>query len=195
MTSTVAKEAPVAEVLARFDDPMTVDGVTYRVQACGAPMSDNLWEGWLEFIPVDGRTPIRSPRETTQPNRQDAEYWATGLTAVYFEGSLRRALSPIVRKPQPPPAAPAFERPARGIVVERADVAPPEAVLDPFSVYQKGESLLRKELSALSAWHLVNIIRAYRLTDDGDTTLNHLPTPALIDRIISAVRAQSPASR
>jgi hypothetical protein len=32
----------VAEVLAHFDETLTKDGVTYRVQACGAPLSDNL---------------------------------------------------------------------------------------------------------------------------------------------------------
>ena len=108
----------MAEVLARFDDPIVYGNVRYRVQACGAPASNNLWEGWLEFIPLDGGTPIRSARETTQPNRKDAEYWASGLTPVYLEGSLDRALNPIIRKPIEPPS-PVFDQPADRVITDR----------------------------------------------------------------------------
>ena len=43
---------------------------------------------------MDGAA-VRSGRETTQPNRQDTAYWATGLTPVYLEGALGRALNPL----------------------------------------------------------------------------------------------------
>ena len=65
-----------------------------------------------------------------------------------------------------------------------------QAVLDPFSVYDKSETLLLQELGALSAWHLVNIIRAYRLSAKPDTTLNRLPASALIEMIVLSVREQ-----
>ena len=70
------------------------DGTAFHARACGEEMSDGLWQGWLEFEPLEGSSgqPLRSPRETTQPNRTDAVYWATGLTAVYLEGALERAL-------------------------------------------------------------------------------------------------------
>jgi hypothetical protein len=64
----------------------------YEARAYGAAIDDVLWEGWVEFVPIDGGPPVRSPRETTQPNRVDTEYWASGLTAVYLEGALIRAL-------------------------------------------------------------------------------------------------------
>src|SRR5918993_4582932 len=84
----------MAEVLTQFADPVAgPDGHAYRAQACGGPMPDGVWEGWIEFAPVGGGTPLRSPRETTQPNRKDAVYWATGLTAIYLEGALDRALN------------------------------------------------------------------------------------------------------
>ena len=101
----------MADVLVRFDQRLVSGGVTYRVQACGAPMPDGLWEGWLEFIPLEGGTPLRSPRETTQPNRADAEYWATGLTPVYVEGAFERASNPPARQIAMT-AAPAFIEPA-----------------------------------------------------------------------------------
>ena len=60
--------------------------------------------------------------------------------------------------------------------------------MNPFSVYRKGEALLRRQLSALSAWHLVNIIRDYKLSDVPVDELNARPAADLAELIISAVR-------
>ncbi len=80
-------------LLLDFDRSVTDDeGHWYRARALGAQAEDGLWEGWLEFIPDDGSEPIATPRETVQPNLQDAEYWATGLEPIYLEGALERAL-------------------------------------------------------------------------------------------------------
>jgi hypothetical protein len=177
----------VAELLTRFSDPIrSAEGRRYAAQACGAPNSDGLWEGWIEFIPVDGGPAVRSPRETTQPNRTDAEYWATGLTVVYLEGALTRALSPPPREVVPLPNRTIFDRPARSGSPRRATGR--EAILDPFSVYEKGELLLRQELGALSSWHLVNIVAAYDLSDTPSAVLNTMPGGALIDLIVAKVR-------
>jgi hypothetical protein len=150
-------------------------------------MPDGLWEGWIEFIPTDGGAPLRSRRETTQPNRDDAVYWATGLTPVYLEGALERALRPTVRHIAPNIPPPIFDGPAESIA------APPlsESVLNPFSVYRKGETLLRRQLGALSAWHLVNIIRDHELSDVDTATLERLDEEALIDTIVAAVRRRT----
>jgi hypothetical protein len=179
----------MAQVFAQFNDPVvSADGTPYRARACGAPMSDGLWEGWIEFVPIDGGAPIRSPRETTQPNRNDTVYWAGGLTPIYLEGALDRALKPLIRKVAVP-AYPAFDAPADGAITA-VEVRPVghEAALDPFSAYEKGEALLRKELGALSAWHLVNIIMTHRLSDEPVTVLNGLPALMLIDLIVMGVR-------
>lgn len=178
----------MAEVLAQFADPVADDtGRKYLAQACGAPRPDGLWEGWIEFAPLDGGEPARSPRETTQPNGKDAAYWASGLTAIYLEGALRRALDPPVRR-VPAPAEPLFDRPASNIMISTPRPVGTDAVLDPFSVIQKGEVLLRQELGALSPWHLVNIIRAYHLSDEPIDVLNRLPGVALADIIVEGVR-------
>ena len=66
-----------------------------------------------------------------------------------------------------------------------------EGVLDPFSVYGKGEVLLRKQLAALSSWHLVNIVHAYRLASEDGSTLNRMAHPALVELIVGAVRKQA----
>jgi hypothetical protein len=163
------------------------DGTEYEARACGSAMSDGLWQGWLEFIPVRGGTPVRSPRETTQPNRSDTEYWATGLTTVYLEGALQRALAEPTRVVTMKREPSVFQGPAPQEVGA-------ESVLDPFSVYEKGEALLRRQLGALSAWHLVNIITAYRLSDEPMERLNHLPAAQLIDVIVAGVRTQKSQS-
>ena len=47
---------------------------------------------WLEFEPADSSKPtLLTDQETSQPNRVDVEYWATGLEPVYFEGAFERA--------------------------------------------------------------------------------------------------------
>ena len=83
----------MSETLFLFDTPLSVtDGPSYVPRACGREMEDGLWEGWVEFLPDDGSPMLRSPRETVQPNRGAAVYWATGLTPVYLEGALARTL-------------------------------------------------------------------------------------------------------
>src|SRR4029453_16684031 len=153
----------MAEILVEYSDPVTSkEGRTFIARACGAELDDSRWQGWIEFVPVDGGPPVRSGRETTQPNRTDTVYWATGLTPVYLEGSLDRALNPLPRPTPSAPPPPSFDGPARASG-DRTPVR--ESVLNPFSVYRKGESLLRNQLSALSGWHLVNIIEAYGLSE------------------------------
>ena len=105
----------MAEVLVEFERPVLApDGAAYRAQACGAEATDGTshWEGWIEFLPMDGGRPLRSRRETTQPNRTDTHYWATGLSPVYLEGSLKRTLDPAKPPPAREPRAPEFETPA-----------------------------------------------------------------------------------
>jgi hypothetical protein len=62
--------------------------------------------------------------------------------------------------------------------------------MDPFSVYEKGEALLRKQLGALSSWHLVNIALDYVLTDLGEEALNRLAAGDLVELIVAAVRGE-----
>ena len=59
-----------------------------------------MWEGWLEFIPESGSGAAISAVESRQPERAHLAYWATGLSAVYAEGALERALNPITVRTQ-----------------------------------------------------------------------------------------------
>jgi|SoimicMinimDraft_17_1059745.scaffolds.fasta_scaffold22449_1 hypothetical protein len=186
----------MAQVLAQFTDVLTDDDrVSYRAHAVGAEMPDGKWQGWLEFLPLNGAAPIRSARETTQPNRTDVVYWATGLTTVYLQGALQRALHPLVRSTVEP-QVPAFSEPAPALAQSSATRGgKQDAVLNPFLVYERGEGPLRRQLGALSAWHLVNIIGAYDLSDTPTAVLNHLPAAQLIDIVVAAVANEHDAAR
>lgn len=182
----------VAEVLVEFIEAVTSeDGKNYTARACGSEMADGKWQGWLEFVPLGDGEPVRSSRETTQPNRTDTEYWATGLTYVYLEGALRRALNRPTRPVAKPVDPPHFDRPADSFAIKETT----ESVLDPFSVYRKGEALLRRQLSALAGWHLVNIIQAYDLSDEDPAILSATEPAQLVEMIIEAVRTPRGVSR
>jgi hypothetical protein len=184
-TPAVLEGTIVAEVLLQFSDPVVLDGETYLARVCGAEADGGLWEGWVEFTSATDGHVIRSARETTQPNRTDAVYWATGLTPVFLEGSLRRALKPRTRRKVATVPRPAFDRPAPDAI---EPPRPGESILDPFSVYRKGEALLRRQLAALSEWHLVNIIQAYRLSDRPASELQALSGAELVAVIVEGVR-------
>jgi len=177
----------VAEVFVEFAEPIaSTDGEEYIARACGGEDERGHWQGWLEFTPTSGGATVRSGRETTQPNRTDTQYWATGLSRVYLEGAIKRALNPVTRPPRPV-RAPAFDAPAPAI-----SSAPANSVLNPFSVYRKGEGLLRSQLHALSERHLVSIVSDYELSDESVAALAATPASVLIDLIVSAVRARTP---
>ena len=75
---------------------------------------------------------------------------------------------------------------------EENDLPPAaESVLNPFSVFRKGEVLLRRQLAALSGWHLVNIIVAHRLSGQDAAALSATPDDVLVELIVSEVRARS----
>ena len=181
----------MAEVLFEYQPLFTdPDGRVCRARACGGEMNGGLWEGWIEFVPVDGSKALRSRRETTQPNRTDTLYWATGLSGVYLEGAFNRALNPLVVALPPAPESPAYEEPARPYEIQIPLRIKREAILDPFSVFDKGEDLLRHELGALSPWHLVNIVEAYGLSGEDRAALGRLARQTLVELIVSAVRRQ-----
>jgi len=148
-----------------------------------------LWQGWIEFLPVDDSgLPLRSPRETTQPNRTDTHYWATGLTPIYLEGALKRALAAQRSIPAPPRSVPIFDDPAPASVT----ATEPERVsaVDPFSLYEKGEMLLRQELGALATWRLLNMVEVYGLSERPVGELSRLPREALFNLIVAGVKRE-----
>jgi hypothetical protein len=170
----------MGHVLLAYQLPLrtTQDQRVYTAQVCGRERDDGTWEGWLEFVPDDGSAVVPTQRETTQPNLVDLEYWATGLTPVYLEGALARALVPPPAVATPPVDTPASKTPVT------------DSVLNPFSVFAKGEGLLRRQLGALSPRHLRAIVRAYELTGASDLDLEAVTAPELVALIVLAVRSR-----
>ena len=191
-------------VLVQFESPLTgEDGRAYIARVCGRQAADNMWEGWIEFDPGSGAPVVRTPRETTQPNKPDLEYWATGLTEAYLEGALERAMQPEVpdMRPRTVDTRPTYDGPAHaepaatptatGEATGTAAAKPAHAILNPFEVYAQGEDLLREELGALDEGHLRNIMRAHDLISDEEMDLLVLRRPALVDMIVAAVRRRA----
>lgn len=179
----------MAEVLVEFDAVFRgPDGARYAPRACARVAEDGRWEGWLEFSDLDTGAVVRSGRETTQPSRDDTMYWATGLTRVYIEGALARALAPTRRiVPLRVDVEPAFDGPAP-LAPAVEGVAAPRAVLDPFEVYAQGERVLHQELSALSADHLRAIIAGHGL--QGGAGAESRVSVVLVEYIVAEVRAR-----
>ncbi len=171
----------MAEILVEFTDVVLKrDGRTYRARVAGAESGNGMWRGWIEFVSPDGSV-VASGRETTQPNRQDTFYWATGLTEVYLEGALDRAVNSHtgVRTDTGPDLHES---------VSPSELSDTDSVLNPFSAYRNGELMLRRQLQALSSWHLVNIITAHDLSEQDPADLSASDPEVLIELIVLQVR-------
>lgn len=180
----------MAEVLVDFENTIAgADGSRWAARACGRQGPGELWEGWIEFVPLDlEQLPVRSRRETTQPTREDLLYWATGLTTVYLRGALTRALEPPLVRPTPRRVKPHFDGPAPSIAASGA-IRGVHPILDPFDVYTQGEGILIAQLDALDTSRLRDIACAYELMTaeqaKGATRLD------LANAIVNAARANA----
>jgi hypothetical protein len=179
----------MAQILRTFDEPIQHSQGAFRARVVGRLAEDRMWEGWLEFIPLTGqKAPVVSPVESRQPALEHLEYWAQGLTVVYAEGSLDRALRPVTVRERVV-ETPFSSRPARRRVVRDAYPSGPEPVLDPFDVGRRNPDILRQELHALNRPRLINIITAYGLNPAG-IRLDTLSDEQLISLIVSTVEAE-----
>jgi hypothetical protein len=182
----------MAEVFMEFESTIRDDsGREYVARACGRECDDGHWEGWLEFVPLQGGVVVRSGRETTQPNRVDTEYWATGLTPIFLEGALRRALEPVQIVERAIDRRPVYDAPAsdrRLVSVARGSALRARPVLNPFEVYEQGEEILRAQLGALDGPRLRDIIRAHALSTRDPAELMRASEAELTDIIVIAVR-------
>jgi hypothetical protein len=153
----------MTDVLVEFDTILRDErGGRWIPRACARVADDGLWEGLIEFLPTTSSAePVRTGRETEQHDRGGVLYWAEGLTQIYLEGALNRALRavPSLRRAEVS-ATPAFDGP-RPSSSRQASPPRPRPVLNPFEVYQQGEDILVSELSALSAGRLRDIVTAY----------------------------------
>jgi hypothetical protein len=179
----------MAEVLTVFDAPVTDELGTYEARAVGRPTPTGMWEGWLEFVPIDGRGDVLvSGVETTQPERTHLAYWATGLTPVYLQGALRRARTPTTVRVRVVPQ-PVSDAPAPRVATAAPSAGMPSAILDPFEIGERSLDVLAQELRALHGPRLTNIITAYGLNPGGED-LTGMTDAQLARFIVVAVETQ-----
>jgi len=180
----------MAEVLVSFDQPVRDELGEYHARAVGRLGDGGMWEGWVEFTPIDGSTEVLvTGVESTQPERAHLEYWATGLTPIFLEGALKRARRPVTVRVRPV-EVPVFDAPKRRDPVVARGMAPgPEPVLDPFEIGGRNLDQLRQELGALNRPRLVNIIAAFDL-NPGNEDLSWMSDRQLGQFIVTAVETQ-----
>lgn len=179
----------MTEVLVSFDRPVSHATGRYAARAVARHAADGMWESWLEFerLDADGSVVV-GPVESRQPEREHVRYWATGLTPVFLEGALTRALSPLtveVRMPE----VPASETPAPRIHPVPEGPPAPEAILDPFELGARNLEILRQELGALNRPRLLNMIAAYDLNPAGED-VGWMSDAQLIAFIVTATDIQ-----
>ncbi len=172
----IARDLGMSETLMRYEsDLRSSDDVEYEARACARERNDGRWEAWLEFEPrPTGGATIRTRSETTQPDLGAVRAWAQGISRVYLEGALNRAV----------PGTPVGE-PVETVVRPWSMTQPEEldGVLDPFEVYAHGQSLLRRHLDGLSASHLRHIARAHDMLSEGNA--DELTKDELVDAIVA----------
>jgi hypothetical protein len=149
----------MAEVLVSYDMPVSDETGSYHARAVGRHAEDGMWEGWLEFVPLDGKAEtLVGPVESRQPEPEHLTYWATGLTPVFLEGALWRAKRPLTIRTRVV-EQPVSQAPAARAVTPAARGLRPEAVLDPFDIVSHSSlDMLAQELRALNRPRLLNII-------------------------------------
>ena len=180
----------MAEVLVSFDQPVRDELGEFHARAVGRQADDRMWEGWIEFTPIDGGAEVLiTGVESRQPEREHLVYWATGLTPVFLEGALHRARRPVTVRVRPVEIPVSTEPKPRDPVVQRVMPSGPEPVLDPFEVGGKNLDILRQELGALNRPRLLNIIAAFDLNPGGED-VSWMSDRQLVQFIVTAVDAQ-----
>ncbi len=178
----------MAEVLRSFDEPIRDESGEYHARVVGRMANDGMWEGWFEFVPLEGRSPdaLVSAVESRQPEHEHLEYWASGLSVVYAEGALQRARRPTTVRTH------LIETPASDAPAPRIRPTPravgTESILDPFEVGSHSLDILAQELHALGRARLINMIAVYEMNPRGND-LRQLTDAQLIALIVASVEA------
>jgi hypothetical protein len=176
----------VTEVIAEYEDAIDApDGSVWAARACGRPL-EGKWEAWIEFIPLtEGHSPVRTPPETTQVDRDETRRWASGISTSYLDGALERALErPLVVLTEAAP--PQFDTPAPTVGTATFGAAPPHAILDPYAVCAQGEQRLIDQLAALDTERIRDIVTAHAIAPLETAAL--ASRAELIAHILAAVR-------
>jgi hypothetical protein len=81
------------DVVHRYGAAVRSGSTVYHASAYAERQDDGTWHGYLVFTPAGGGRTVVTPRETTQSRRDALSYWAGGISPVYLEGALERAIA------------------------------------------------------------------------------------------------------
>src|SRR5688572_21481544 len=77
----------------QYSDRVASGRDVYRVSAHGEGEEDGRWSGYLVFTPIIAGRSVMTARETTQSSFEALDHWARGISPVYLEGAIERALA------------------------------------------------------------------------------------------------------
>ena len=90
MCTTAGLTKDDAELIHTFTATVTDEGGWPWTARAYGRAHQNVWLGWIVFTNYDGET-VETDVETSQPDRDALEYWATGVEPIYLDGALARA--------------------------------------------------------------------------------------------------------
>lgn len=108
----------MSRMVHEFSSPVGQEsGTEYTARVRGDEDHAGQWQGWIEFVSLDGDHVLATDRETSQSTYEHLEYWATGLSPLYLLMALERAYPVEVDVGEGPPllgepASPPDEAPA-----------------------------------------------------------------------------------
>jgi hypothetical protein len=93
LSGSLLKGGTMLTAAHHYEQLLTSAGRRYRARVYGEQRADGRWAGSLIFVPVDGGRLISTATETTQSTLADLAQWGAGLSDIYLEGALARALA------------------------------------------------------------------------------------------------------
>ncbi len=94
----------MSRMVHEFSSPVEREsGTAYTARVRGDEDHTGQWQGWIEFVALDGDGVLATGRETSQSTYEQLEYWATGLSPLYLLMALERAHPVEVEVGEEPP--------------------------------------------------------------------------------------------
>ena len=171
----------MAELISELPYRVVSAGTEFYVSVAGEQTADGIWEGWLEYVPLDDSDALVTPTETTQSTRGALQHWADVIDETYVQGAFARAVA--VTNAGPARLAATRFAAAAGV---RSDVGVP----DPFVLLQSGREAMRDRLLALPRDMLLDVIAGFGLNPAGKS-LTWLTDRQLVTFIITAAEVQA----
>lgn len=129
----------MSRMVHEFSSPVEREsGTAYTARVRGDEDHTGQWQGWIEFVALDGDRVLATGRETSQSTYEQLEYWATGLSPLYLLMALERAhpmevevgeAPPLPAEPAPAPDEPPAPETGRRLEIHTLDPSLPRRLM------------------------------------------------------------------